>query len=441
MSSTGNRAALRALLRKRKASAAKGAAAEPPDAKKRADEPAAQANGAQEPEPANGAQASTAQANGAQASESAPSVSKRPKDLLVRDAADESVLVDAPVEPAEAAFEAAAEAADGARSESLSNVFGIETYDLTKRYLVQTALRSAQFDAQTVEGESAAERDARNVQAACAHAQQRRPGVNSTAAANHLVRLVKSDLERDEDGLVVLTNSTPYAEEHMSAFAATFIANAIEQAPDFAAHELLPSDEMRARSIAITYDYFVSFCRTAHPGEARCASGDACWGRNLYDAHGNPIVKTVWRVFWFPDEYHRVQQNPAHHAQEASYRYCIGCKFAKANNCVVNVTLRNNRVRPDHLVCGAHVLTDVPGEFPVEATRGRLTNGHNGLVLNIPIMSRVGWRVVPDQQRSGCYQYYSNIPRYPLGREYYERDGGGGGGGGGGGAPGGQAGF
>jgi len=347
---------------------------------------------------------------------------KRPKDLLVHDAADTSSALPSAREATERVF--ASGDGDGARSESLSNTFGIDTYELTQRYLVQTALRTAQVEAQGDTEETAAERDARNVQAASAQAQQRRPGVQAAATCNHMVRIMQGDMERDAQGLVVLPNSTPYAEEDISAFASTFIANAIEQAPTFAAHEMLPSDEMRARSTPITYDYFVSFCRTAHPNEARCASGDACWGRNLYDAHGTPLVKTTWRVFWFPQEYQRVQQNPSHYANEAKFRYCIGCKFAKANNCVVNATLRNNRIRPEVLVCDAHVLVDVNGEFPAEATRGRLTNGYNGLVLNIPIMSRVGWSVAPDQQRSGCYQYYSNIPRYPLGREYYERDSG-----------------
>lgn len=372
----------------------------------------------------NGALTKTTPANGAVAAP--PALGKRPKDLLVHDVADTSSAVPSAREASEQVFAVPGqEQADGgARSESLSNTFGIDTYELTQRYLVQTALRTAQVEAQGGQQETATERDTRNVQAASAQAQQRRPGVQAAATCNHMVRIMQGDMERDAQGLVVLPNSTPYAEEDMSAFASTFIANAIEQAPSFAAHEMLPSDEMRARSTAITYDYFVSFCRTAHPNEARCASGDACWGNNLYDARGTPLVKTTWRVFWFPQEYQRVQQNPAHYANEATFRYCIGCKFAKANNCVVNATLRNNRIRPEVLVCDAHVLVDINGEFPAEATRGRLTNGYNGLVLNLPIMSRVGWSVAPDQQRSGCYQYYSNIPRYPLGREYYERDSG-----------------
>jgi len=347
---------------------------------------------------------------------------KRPKDVHLSDTAAATSATPSTREPSDAVHKVATE--DGARSESLSNTFGIDTYELTQRYLVQTALRTAQVDAQGAPNETADERDARNVQAASAQAQQRRPGVQAAATCNHMVRIIQSDMERDAQGLVVLPNSTPYAEEDMSAFASTFIANAIEQAPTFAAHEMLPSDEMRARSTAITYEYFVSFCRTAHPNEARCAAGDACWGTNLYDERGAPLVKTVWRVFWFPHEYQRVQQNPAHYANEAAFRYCIGCKFAKANQCIVNATLRNNRIRPEVLVCDAHVLVDINGEFPAEATRGRLTNGYNGVVQNIPIMSRVGWSVTPDQQRSGCYQYMSNIPRYPLGRKYYERDSG-----------------
>lgn len=127
-------------------------------------------------------------------------------------------------------------------------------------------------------------------------------------------------------------------------------------------------------------------------------------------------------MFWFADEFPEVTADPAKFAAEAKYRYCIGCKIDKANKCLINATSRNNRVLPDVLATDFHVFVDIVGEFPIVATRGRCSDGHYGLVQNIPAFSRVGWSAAPDGQRANCYIYRWNIPRFPIPRSWYERD-------------------
>lgn len=218
-------------------------------------------------------------------------VSKRPRDVFIEDAAQTSDLLRKPTEPATAVLQPVRGAEDASESVSANNVFSIDTYQMTQRYMVQAMLRSADFQ------QSGSDRDAQNVKAALVHAQQRQLGVNPAAYTNYMIRLVDTDRARTStaDGIALL-DSTPYSDSTVSAFASNFIATAIECAPDVNAHEHVPSNEMRAASKSVLLDYMMTFMRTAHPGDFACASRDECVGMELYDDHNNKLPPTVWKV-------------------------------------------------------------------------------------------------------------------------------------------------
>lgn len=341
-------------------------------------------------------------------------VSKRPRDVFIEDAAQNSDLLTKASEPVGKVLKRA----EGDESESVSaqNVFGMDTYPMTQRFVVQAMLRSANFE------EGGAERDAQNVRAALVHAQQRQLGVNPAAYTNYMIRMVDAERARTTgpDG-VTLLDATPYSDSTVSAFASNFIAGAIECGPDTNAHEHADA-KMRAASTPLTMDYMKSYMRSAHPTDFACASREMCVGMNLLDEHNNPLPPTIWRVFWFAHELPSVIEEPDKYAAIAKSRYCIGCKIEKGNKCQINAASRNNRVAPDHLATDFHVFGDIPGEFPMIALRGRGTNGHYGLLQCIPLWSKVGWSATPDGQRANCYIYEWNIPRYPIPRAWYERD-------------------
>lgn len=372
-----------------------------------------------QPAPASSAAAAAAAALAKRAKKSNGGMAKRPRDLILDDAAQRSEVLRKSVEPADAVFRPASNGGGGEESESVSarNVFSLDTYPVTQRYFTEAIVRSAEFEQQ------GSDRDAANVKAAFVHAQQRRQGINAAAYTNYLVRHVGSERARttNADGVVQL-DATPYSDSTVSAFSLNFIAASCECTPDANAHEHMPSDEMRAASQGVPYDYMITFMRTAHPNEYACASRDACVGMQLCDEHGKKLPPSVWKVFWFPDELDAVNEDPAKYADEAKYRCCIGCKIYKANKCLINVASRNNRVLPDVLASDFHVFVDVPGEFPIVATRGRGTDGHYGLVQNIPVFSRIGWQAVPDGQRANCFVYKWDVPTYPIPPTWYTRN-------------------
>ena len=351
-------------------------------------------------------------------------ISKRPLDLFINDAAvatttataagidvDEDGNEGEEVATAEEGVVALRSAGDAEQSESMSggNVMSMDSYSLTSRYLVDSIMRSAAFD------ESGSEKAHQNVGRAFIHAENRRGGIAAAAYTNHTIRVIKSSFARSTTaGGIKLLQETPYSDPTSSAFAANFIAAAIECSPEANAHEHVPSEELRAASRPVAYEYITSFMRTHHPNEAPCAAREECVGNKLYGPKNERVPQTVWKVFWFADELAEMEKNPRKFATEAKYRYCIGCKIYQALKCVVNVTSRNNRVLPDVLAADFHVFVDVPGEFPITATRGRCNNGHHGLVSNVPVFPFVGWTVEPDGQRSGCFIYKWNVPRYPL---------------------------
>lgn len=341
---------------------------------------------------------------------------KRPRDVFIVDSATASGALPPTSEPSDAVFQTSA-APEESESMSARNVFSLDTYPVTQRYFTEAIVRSAEFE------QTGSDRDAANVKAAFVHAQQRRQGINAAAYTNYLVRHVGSEraLRTDANGVMQL-DATPYSDSTVSAFSLNFIAASCECTPDANAHEHMPSDEMRAASQGVPYDYLITFMRTAHPNEYACASRDECVGMSLCDEHGKKLPPSVWKVFWFPAELDALNDDPAKYADEAKYRCCIGCKIYKANKYLVNVASRNNRVLPDVLASDFHVFVDVPGEFPIVATRGRGTDGHYGLVQNIPVFSRIGWQAVPDGQRANCFVYKWDVPTYPIPQSWYTRN-------------------
>lgn len=302
-------------------------------------------------------------------------------------------------------------------SQSFGNILSIDDYDTTKRFMVRAALETCAVDPGNTEGLTPEQvQRHQSVRAACARASH--PGIEPAAVTNHLIRVVEDGLQTDGD---VVSRLTPYTTAQASAFARNFISRAIEVAP-LETFETLPSVEMRSASKPLTREYIQGFQRSAYPGEPRCRNGDSCWGRRLLDSSMNPIVGTTWRVFWFPEELLKIQSNSSVYEKEASSRVCIGCKFEQANKRVNGPRHRNNCVANNILLCDAHVLVNVPGEYPVEATLGCMSNGYNGLVCNIPRMSLVGWTAEADSKRSSCYTYQDSIPAYPIPREFYDRD-------------------
>jgi hypothetical protein len=295
-----------------------------------------------------------------------------------------------------------------------SDVFGPATYSEPQRFVLDAAMRSSGFEAN--------DRDAVNLRAAFARAQTRKVGVGPAAYANNLIRQVESARAQAVDG-VTLLDATPYVDP-AGAFATSFLSGMIECAPESLAAEVPPSDELRAASEAVTYQYLVSFMATARPSDFACASGRACFGTRLLDAHGRPLPPTVWKVFFKPSELPDVLDDPQRFEQDAKTRYCIGCKLELAVNRIYTIAAHNARMRPNLLVCDIHAFVDLPGEFPVAATVGLGSNGYHGLVQNIPRISRVGWQAEPDSQCTGCFIYAWNVPRYPVPLAYYTRDGG-----------------
>lgn len=348
----------------------------------------------------------------AKRSKKAPSVSKRPRDVFMVDSASTSDLLRKPVEPSDSVMQPVTP-----EPASVPEPFSIDAYPQMRRFMTEAIMRSASFD------QSGADRDAQNVKNALVHAQQRQAGVTAAALTNHMIRIVSSERARttNADGIMML-DSTPYADSNQSAFSSNFIASSIECAPDVNAHEHIPTNEMRAASRPLKYAYIESYMRTAHPSEFKCAGKAQCVGQDLYDEHGVRLSGTTWKVFWFPEEAPLVAADPEKFEAEAKYRYCIGCKIERANKCLINAAARNNRVMPEVLATDFHVFVDIPGEYPLVATRGRCSDGHYGLVQNVPVFSRVGWTETPDGQRANCYTYKSNIPCYPIPRSFYERD-------------------
>lgn len=345
----------------------------------------------------------------------APSLQKRPKDLVVTDTAQASELLQQAHESSAAVLRPPQASGEESETVSYKQTFSMDTYDLTRKFLIDSVVGSAD---PTRPG---ADKAARNVRAALVHSQQRQPEVSGASFANHMIRIAEADRARTGDG-PYMYDQTPVSDTTVTTFAASFIANMIQASPAVVTHEQIPVDEVRAASKPLTYAYMTSFMRTHHPNEYPCASRDQCVGMDLYDPHGGNMPATVWKVFWFPDEFDEVEKDPAKFATEAKYRYCIGCMIQNANMCNANVLARNNRVQLDVLAANFHVFVDTPGEFPIVMTRGRMSNGHCGLVMNVPVFSRIGWSVRPDSQRSNCYIYTWDIPTYPVPRSLFERD-------------------
>jgi hypothetical protein len=293
------------------------------------------------------------------------------------------------------------------------DTFGPATYSKPQQSVLAAAMQSPGFEAN--------DRDASNLKLAFARAQTRKVGVGPAAYANNLIRQVESARAQAVDG-VTLLDTTPYVDP-AGAFATSFLSGMIECAPESLAAEVPPSDELRAASEAVTYQYLLSFMATARPSDFPCASGRACFGTRLLDAHGRPLPPTVWKVFFKPSELPDVLDNPQRFEHDAKTRYCIGCKLELAVNRIYTIAAHNARMRPNLLACDIHAFVDLPGEFPVAATVGLGSNGYHGLVQNIPRISRVGWHAEADSQCTGCFIYTWDVPRYPVPLAYYTRDG------------------
>lgn len=338
-------------------------------------------------------------------------ISKRPRDLVIEDVAQHNELVRPSTEPVGALL------GDEQQSESASNVFTLDTYPQMQRYLVDAITRSADL---TQTGSEASAQAARR---ALMHADQRQTGVTAAAYTNYMLRVVASERARTTNANgVALLQEPPYSDAIVSAFASNFVGSAIECAPSANAHEHTPSDELRAASKGVTYEYMTTFMRTAHPSEYPCASREECVGMKLLGPHNEKLPQSVWKVFWFPDELPAVRHDPQKFAAEAKCRFCIGCKIYKANKCFINVISRNNRTLPDTLAADFHVCSDVPGEFPAVALMGHGVDGFYGLAQPIPRFSFVGWTAEPDGQRANCFIYKWDIPRFPIDRAWYERN-------------------
>ncbi len=293
-----------------------------------------------------------------------------------------------------------------------SKVFAPEDYSKPQKYMIDAAMRSAGFDGN--------QRDAVNLRVAFSRAQARNLGMSPAAYANNIIRQVESLRAHAVEG-VTLLDTTPYVEPK-GAFAASFLSSMIECAPETLAVDAPPSDELRAASEAVDYEYLCSFMTSARPNDFACASGRKCFGMRLFDDHNHALPPTVWKVFFKPSEMPDVLSHPERFESDAKTRFCIGCKLELAVNRVYTIRAHNACMRPNVLACDIHVLVDLQGEFPIAATIGFGSNGYHGLVQNIPRISRVGWRVEPDSQCLGCYVYHWSVPRFPVPAAYYTRD-------------------
>ena len=289
--------------------------------------------------------------------------------------------------------------------------FGPDDYSAPQRYVIDAVMRSPGFEMN--------DRDAVNLRAAFARAQGRTIGVSPAAYNNNLVRQVESARAHAIDG-VTLLDTTPYVDAN-SAFATSYLTSMIECAPETLANENELCNELGGASEPVPYDYLCSFMTSARPGDFKCAAGAACFGMRLFDEHNRAVAPTVWKVFFKPSELADVLDNPNRHADEARHRFCIGCKLELTVNRYYTTIAHNSRMRPNVLASDIHVLVDLQGEFPISTTIGLGNNGYHGLLHNVPRISRVGWRVEPDTQSSGCYVYVWDVPRFPIPPSYYTR--------------------
>ena len=289
--------------------------------------------------------------------------------------------------------------------------FTLENYSDPQRYVLSAAMQSSGF--QTGQQEEL------QLRQAFARAQTRKVGVGAAAYANLLVQQVNSSRALAPDGIELL-EATPYVNPS-SAFATSFLRSMTECAPATLAAEVPISAELRSASQAVSYAYMVSFMASARPSDFACAAGRACFGMNLYDEHGRPVAGTVWKVFWTASEIADVHQSPTSYEKEAKTRFCIGCKLKHAVDRIYKIAAHNARMRPNLLACDIHCFVDVPGEFPIATTVGLGSGAYQGLVFNIPRISRVGWTTEPDNQCTGCYRYKWNVPQFPVPPDYYVR--------------------
>lgn len=393
-------------------------------------------------------------------------MSRRPNDIVYQVREPRSTIMPPSLEPSSLAFSVPARRMPAAVQEdepgagmedgsmSMSNVLPLETYNQAQRMLMERTIQ-ARFTiptesstaaaptstsaASSTKSASAATTVASNaranvsaasstgvLQSAFSQALQPAAGVSIAAYANHFTRTTINRAHATGDGVASL-RPTPYVDNSASTFVTTFVQAAIEEAPNENAAEHIPSDEQRACSTAVLYDWAVSFQRSVRPEEFACCKGDRCWGNTLLDDRRRAIPKSVWPVFWFPEEIALVRSNPEKMKAEAASRVCIGCKWGDANALTNHAAMRNTRVGTNWTICNAHVLVNVKGdgggEFPIEMTQGLCSNGYRGLSNQVPISSRVGWFAEPDPHFSGCFLYTnSNMHRFPIPPEYYHRD-------------------
>ena len=384
-------------------------------------------------------------------------MSRRPNDIVYQVREPPSSIIPPSLEPSTLAFsvparrmhtedEAGAGMEDG--SISMSNVLPLETYNQAQRMLIERTIQasftiptesigatavptttkptSSSSSAAAARANVSAASSSGVLQSAFSQALQPAAGVSIAAYANHFTRTTINRAYAAGDGVASL-RPTPYVDNSASTFVTTFVQAAIEEAPNENAAEHIPSDEQRACSTAVLYDWAVSFQRSVRPGEFACSKGDRCWGNTLLDDRRRPIPKSTWPVFWFPEEIALVRSNPEKMKAEAVLRVCIGCKWADANALTNHAAMRNTRVGTNWTICNAHVLVNVKGdgggEFPIECTQGLCSNGYRGLSNQVPLSSRIGWSAVPDPHFNGCYLYTnSNMHRFPIPPEYYHRD-------------------
>ena len=414
---------------------------------------------------ASGAASTTTVATGSNSSNNnttlaSDSVSRRPNDIVFQLNEPVSSIIPPSLEPSSAAFQTTPSNAVVATSQqqhdddgsiSLSNVLPMNTYNQAQRYLIHGALQAANFiipqepspapsatlpsslttTASTSTKATVAPRQTVSAQAssgvlqsAFAQAQQPTGGVSTAAYVNHFTRTLLNRGYAPGEGVSSL-RPTPYVGNSASTYITTFVSAAIEDAPSENASEHIPTDEQRAYSSATLYDWNVSFQRSVRRNseEFACAKGSRCWGMTLLDAHRRPLPKTVWPVFWFPEEMKFVRTSPEKMKAEAAGRFCIGCKFSDAADLANRAAMRNTRVGTNWVICNAHVLVNVPGEYPIELTQGLCSNGYRGLINQIPWKSRVGWTAIPDPDHNGCYLYRNeNMVTFPIPPEYYHRD-------------------
>lgn len=313
----------------------------------------------------------------------------------------------------------------------------LDGYHLAQKHMMRAVMNAAGYDdrsAQHAAETRDAESDAMSTRAAFAQAQMRRLHVNGAAVVNDLVR--KAEQQRhhldaihgvsgEGERAVHVLESTPYSREARSAFSRLFINKVVECVPNAHAHEREPSKEQRDASVPVRYEYVVSYMRTARPGiDFACCRGARCFGQRLMDARREPLKeRTTWAVFWRPFEEAEMRKQPERWATIARSRMCIGCKLERVNNRVLASQSRNVNIAADCVESDIHVLVNLVGEFPPEATIGPGYNGHYGLYSNVPRITRVGWTARRDHTRDNCYTYHWDVPTYPIPPDYYEQQG------------------